>query len=232
MEEQIKQEKDWYTEYREKKLQRDIKRSNAFAIVSGAVATLSSLIVAGNIVMGNGLEAFQIGGSTAAMAAYTICYSKMSYLYQTEQKAFQERQANPKGFIKDRLEVLRHELEIYDTYLGMGYIVSGSFYASALAHIIELLTIPSAPEIVSSITGAALAGLVATLYISLIKTNKKQVNARKTEIEGLEKIEELERQSKQETPELIEAEGVLEVEAPAEGEQPVILRLEDIPKKK
>lgn len=214
--EEKEQIKDWYTEYKEKKLERDIKRCNAFAIVSGTVATLSSLIVAGNLALGNGLEALQVGGSTLAMAAYTICYSKMSTSYKDEQKAFQERQTNPKGFIKDRLETLRHELEISDTWLSMDYLVTGGFYLSSLGHIIELLTMPSAPQIVTSVTGAALAGLVATLYLKLIKRHKLASKAKKTEIEGLEELEELERLAKEPIPELIEPEGVLELEAPQE----------------
>lgn len=230
--EEKEQIKDWYAEYKEKKLERDIKRCNAFAIVSGTVATLSSLILAGNLALGSGLEALQVGGSTIAMAAYTICYSKMSTSYKDEQKAFQERTKNPKGFIKDRLETLRHELEISETWLNMDYLVTGGFYLSSLGHIIELLSMPSAPQIVSSITGAALSGLVATLYLKLIKAHKITTQSKKTEIEGLEELEELERLAKEPIPELIEQEGVLELEAPAEEETPKILQLEDIPKKK
>ena len=86
MEEQIKEMQKNLQESRIKRLQNDIKRCNVFATVSGVVATLSSLVVAGNIVTGNGLEALQVGGSTAAMAAYVLCYSKMSNTYKEEQR--------------------------------------------------------------------------------------------------------------------------------------------------
>ena len=77
-----KQNKDWYTNYKEEQLNRDIKRCNAFAVTSGAVSTLSALVVAGNIEVGNGLEALQVGGATAALFSYLICYSQMGETYK------------------------------------------------------------------------------------------------------------------------------------------------------
>ena len=98
-----KQNKDWYTNYKEEQLNRDIKRCKAFAVTSGAVSTLSALVVAGNIVVGNGLEALQVGGATAALFSYLISYSQMGDTYKKELKYIQETQHNKLYTIKDKL---------------------------------------------------------------------------------------------------------------------------------
>lgn len=226
-----KQNKDWYTNYKEEQLNRDIKRCNAFATVSGAVATLSSLIVAGNIVVGNGLEALQVGGATAAMAAYVLCYSQMGETYKKELKYVQERKTAQGYSIKDKLESLRTQLEINKTQLNMEYLVSGSFYATTLGHLIELLTIPEAPQMIACVTGAALSALVATLNLLFSKRQKMYIALKQNDLEKLEAEQELDEASKQPIPELIEQQGTLELEAPTE-EAPKILQLEEISKKK
>ena len=114
----------------------------------------------------------------------------------------------------------------------MEYLVSGSFFASALGHVIELLTIPDAPQMIACVTGAALASLVATLNLVYSKKQKTYIALKENDIEQLEAEQKLEEESKQPIPELIEQEGVLELEAPTEEETPKILQLEDIPKKK
>lgn len=227
-----KQNKDWYTNYKEEQLNRDIKRCNAFAVTSGAVSTLSALVVAGNIVVGNGLEALQVGGATAALFSYLICYSQMGETYKKELKYIQERKANQGYSIKDKLEALKTQLEINKTHLNMEYLVSGSFYASALGHVIELLTIPDASQMIACVTGAALASLVATLNLLFSKRQKMYIALKQNELERLEAEQELDEASKEPIPELIEQQGTLELEAPTEEEQPKILQLEDIPKKR
>ena len=230
--EEKEQIKDWYTEYKEKKLERDIKRCKAFAITSGAVSTLSALVVAGNIVVGNGLEALQVGGATAALFSYLICYSQMGDTYKKELKYIQERQPNQGYTIKDKLEALRTQLEINKTQLNMEYLVSGSFYASALGHVIELLTIPDAPQMIACVTGAALASLEATLNLLFSKKQKTYIALKQNDLEQLESEQELEEESKQTIPELVEPQDALVVETPTEEEQPKILKLEEVPKKK
>ena len=227
-----KQNKDWYTNYKEEQLNRDIKRCNAFAVTSGAVSTLSALVVAGNIVVGNGLEALQVGGATAALFSYLICYSQMGETYKKELKYIQERKTNQGYSIKDKLEELKTQLEINKTHLNMEYLVSGSFYASALGHVIELLTIPDASQMIACVTGAALASLVATLNLLFSKRQKMYIALKQNELERLEAEQELDEASKEPIPELIEQQGTLELEAPTEEEQLKILQLEDIPKKK
>ena len=227
-----KQNKDWYTNYKEEQLNRDIRRCNAFAITSGAVSTLSALVVAGNIVVGNGLEALQVGGATAALFSYLICYSQMGDTYKKELKSVQERKPNQGYTIKDKLESLRSQLEINKTQLNMEYLVSGSFFASALGHVIELLTIPDAPQMIACVTGAALASLVATLNLVYSKKQKMYIALKQNDLEQLEAEQELEEASKQPIPELVEPQDALVVETPIEEETPKILQLEDIPKKK
>ena len=227
-----KQNKDWYTNYKEEQLNRDIKRCNAFAVTSGTVSALSALVVAGNIVVGNGLEALQVGGATAALFAYLICYSQMGDTYKRELKSIQERKPNQGYSIKDKLESLKTQLEINKTQLNMEYLVSGSFYASAIGHILELLTIPNAPQMVACVTGAALASLVATLNLVFSKKQKMYIALKQNELERLEEEQELEEASKQPIPELIEQEGVLQLEAPTEEETPKVLHLEETKKLK
>lgn len=226
MEKQTQNLKDWYTEYKEKKLEKDIQRCNAFAIVSGAVATLSSLVVAGNIVVGNNLEAMQVGGSTAAMVAYLISYSKMSSIYKKEKDSLSKQTHNPNDFIKERLETLKLQLEQIDTSLSMDYLVSGGFYLSSLGHIIELISTREPINMLSSISGAALSGLVATLYVLLSKNHKKAKTIKETELEKLEEMKKLDEMSKEPIPELIEREDTLEIESPSE-EEPKKLQLEE-----
>ena len=227
-----KQNKDWYTNYKEEQLNRDIKRCNAFAVTSGAVSTLSALVVAGNIVVGNGLEALQVGGATAAMFTYLISYSQMGSAYKKELKYIQERQSNQGLSIKDKLESLRTQLEINKTQLNMEYLVSGSFYASALGHVLELLTIPDAPQMIACVTGAVLSALVATLNLLFTKRQKSYNTLKQQDLERLEAEQELDEASKEPIPELIEQQGTLELEAPKVLEEPKILQLEEIPKKK
>lgn len=221
---------NWYAEYKEKQLTNDIKRCNAYATVSGVIAALSALVVAGNLVVGNSLEAIQVGGATAAMFGYTICYSKMGDTYKQEKKSFEEQQET--SYLKNRLETLKYQLEIAETQLNLNYLVGGSFIASAIAHVIELLTIPSAPEIVSNVTCATLGALVGTLNLLITKRQKIRIELNKDETTRLEEEYELEQISKQPIPELIEPEEVLELDVPTEDEQPKILQLEEIPKKK
>ena len=158
---ETEQMNNWYREYKEKQLDRDIKKCKTFAIASGAVAALSSLVVAGDIAIGNGLEVLQVGGTTAAMASYLIGYSKLKSIYEKEQKDLKETE--PKIFARERLATLKSELEINKTWLGMDYLVAGSFYTSALGHILEIVSMPGQPQMITGIVGAALSALVGTL---------------------------------------------------------------------
>lgn len=230
MEKQIQPTNDWYKEFKEKQLDSDIKRCNAFATVSGVVASISALVVAGNIVVGNSLEALQVGGATAAMFGYAICYSKMGDTYKLEKKSLEK--LSTASLTKNKLESLKSQLEIAETQLSLNYLVGGSFITSAIAHVIELLTIPSAPEMITSVTCASLAALVGALNFMVTKRQKTRIALNKEQISSLEEEYELEEQSKQPIPELVEPEAILELDAPSEEEQPKILQLEEITKKK
>ena len=194
MEEQ-KTMKEWYIEYKEKQLEKDIKRCNTFAIVTSTVASLSALVMAGNIAIGNELEVLQLGGTTAAMLAYTISYANMESIYKKEQKNFKERIANPKSFAKTRLEELKYELSILKAQLSMDYMVAGGFYATTLGHLIELISIPEPPQMIANITGSALSALVGTLYLYLSKSHRIDKKGKQLEIDGLEIIEKFEDES-------------------------------------
>lgn len=230
MEEETQNLKNWYTDYKKELLDKDIKRCGTYATISGAVAALSSLIVAGNLVVGNNIEALQVGGATAAMFAYTICYSKMSDTYKTEKNSLEEN--IEKSPIKQRLETLKYQLEIAETQLGLNYLVGGSFLVSAIAHVIELLSMPSAPEIVSNVTCATLGALVGTLNLMITKRQKTRIQSNKEETASLEQADELDEMSKKPILELVEPQEALEVDVKIEEEHPNILRLENIPRTK
>ena len=119
---ETEQTNNWYRDYKEKQLDIDIKKCKTFAIVSGTVAALSSLVVAGNIAIGNGLEVLQVGGTTAAMVSYLIGYSRQKSIYEKEQKELKE--SEPKSFARERLASLKHDLEINQALLGMDYLVA------------------------------------------------------------------------------------------------------------
>ena len=221
---ETEQMNNWYREYKEKQLDRDIKKCKTFAIASGTVAALSSLVVAGDIAIGNGLEVLQVGGTTAAMASYLIGYSKLKSIYEKEQKDLKETE--PKSFARARLATLKSELEINKTWLGMDYLVAGSFYTSALGHILEIVSMPGEPQMITGIVGAALSALVGTLYLGLTKTHKKNIKSNPVETTSLERLIELEEKNKEpktSMPELIVADGVIEVDTQIE-DQPQILQ--------
>lgn len=224
---ETEQTNNWYREYKEKQLDRDIKKCKAFAIVSGTVAALSSLVVAGNIAIGNGLEVLQVGGTTAAMVSYLIGYSRSKSIYEKEQKELKE--SEPKSFARERLASLKHELEINKAWLGMDYLVAGSFYASTLGHILEIVSMPGQPQMITGIVAAALSALVGTLYLGLTKTHKKRIKSNPIETASLERLIELEEKNKEQKesmPKLIDAEGTIEVDAHIE-DQPKMLQLEE-----
>lgn len=223
------QTSNWYREYKENQLEREIKKCKAFSIVSGTVATLSSLVVAGNIALGNGLEVLQIGGTTAAMVACLFGYSRQKSIYKKELKELKESELAPKSFARERLATLKSELEINKTWLGLDYLAAGSFFTSALGHIIEILTIPGQPQMISGIIGAALSALVGTLYLRLSKTHRQRIMNNPAETAGLEiliELEEKNKEQKESTPKLIDAEGAIEVDAYIE-DQPKMLQLEE-----
>lgn len=226
---ETEQMNNWYREYKEKQLDREIKKCKAFSIVSGTVATLSSLVVAGNIIVGNGLEILQVGGTTAAMVAYLIGYSRQKSISEKELKELRESVPTPKSFARERLITLKHELEKNQAWLGMDYLVAGSFYASTLGHILEIVSMPGQPQMITGIVGAALSALVGTLYLGLSKTHRQKIKNNPTETASLERLIELEEKNKEQKesmPKLINAEGTIEVDAQIE-EQPKMLQLEE-----
>lgn len=216
MEKQTEQLKNWYTEYKENKLKNDIKRCNTIAIAAGSVATLSSLIVAGNLALGSGLEAIQTGGSMAAMVCYVIGNLKMKESYKKDLAATIAEKENPRGFLTSRLETLKYELEIYKTSLTMDKLVAGGFYLSTLGHILELISVPTAPAMAISIACSALSGFVATMYLLLTKQHKKLIKRAEEESEKLGEIKQLEDQIKPYLPEILEYEPELEITLPSE----------------
>lgn len=231
MEEKTQEIKDYYKEYKNKRIENDIKRCGAFSVTSGVLASLSALVIAGNIVVGNNIEAFQVGGAAAALFGYALCYSKMGDTYKKEKKSLEE-QPQQTSFLKERLETLKYQLEIAETQLSLNYLVGGSFIASSIAHVIELISMPSAPEIIGNITCATLGAVVGTLNLLMVKKQKFRITAHKEETTCLEEAYKLEKASKQPIPELVEPQDALIVETPTEEEPPRILQLEDIPKKK
>ena len=231
MEEQINQMKNDYKEYKTQRIEKDIKRCGAFATTSGALASLSALVVAGNILLGNGLEAIQVGGTTVALFAYELCYSKMGDTYKKEKKSFEE-QPQQTSFLKERLETLKYQLEIAETQLSLNYLVGGSFIFSSVAHVIELISMPSSPEIIGNITCATLGALVGILNLMMTKRQKFRITAHKEETTCLEEAYKLEQMSKEPIPELVEPQEQLVLEVSTEEETPKTLILEEIPKKK
>ena len=217
-----------YREYKEEQLERDIKRCKTFAVVTGTIATLSSLVVAGNIALGNGLEVLQAGGTTAAMAACSFGYSRQKSIYKKELKELKDSEQAPKSFARERLATLKSELKINQTWLGMDCLVAGSFYTSALGHILEIISMPGQPQMITGIVGAALSALAGTMYLDLLKNHRQVIKSNLAETASLEKLIELEEQKKSQNasmPELIVADGVIEVDIQIE-DQPKILQLE------
>lgn len=225
MEKNVKELRSWYTDYKENKLKNDIKRCNTIAVVSGAVATLSSLVVVGNIALGSGLEALQTGGTMAAMACYVIGNLKMKEAYKKDLTSTLDEKENPRSFLASRLETLKYELEIYKTSLTMDKLVAGGFYLSTLGHILELVNNPTTPAMVISIACAALSGFVATMYVLLTKTHKNLIKRAQEENSKLAEIKELEDQIIAYLPEILEREEELEVTLPSEKLESRVVRL-------
>lgn len=173
-----------------KTIQDSAIKSKTFATIAGTVASISSIVVAGNILLGNGLEALQVGGTTIAMASYLIGYSKISTIHQ---KRVNNLQNSPSDSLKTILEDLKDKLETYKTAITMDQIVGGAFYVSTIGHLIELLTIKDMPSVVTNIALGTLAALVGTLHIFRAKNYQQQSQLTNDKIECLEELQECEK---------------------------------------
>lgn len=200
----------WLTEYKaekEKMLESSIKSTNAMSTISGVVATLSALVVVGNLAIGNNLEALQTGGTMAAMTACALSNSSISNSYKDELATLRETNPNSLLTIKQRLETLRYQLERNETMLGMGYTIASGFIVTSVAHVLEILEMRDPLNLATGISAAALTAIVSFMYYKLAQNYKSIIKSNKDRIA-----------------ELIDEQELAETQP---GEEPKVLRLED-----
>ncbi len=185
------------TDYRMEIIKKDTETSKAIVAFAAGALTLSSLVVVGNIVMNNDVTAFQVGGSTVALAAYTAGYVKTIDLNNKEMLRLKEETAKTKDYIRDRLGTLRYQLEKYNTKRNQSIIVSGGFFASALGSIHQIINQPNPPIVIAGATMAALATIMSLLNLGLVKNYNNLGKISGSEIAALEESQKLEAAAKE-----------------------------------
>ncbi len=179
-------------------LENEIKMSKPLAIVSGAVASLSALIVAGNLLVNNPVEALQTGGNVVAMAGYAYGYTKAISLTK-KQIDNKKNITNENGIstVKENLEYLKLELAKLHNTKNMAITASTGFGVTALAHLAEIIMMPSPAAYISSSIGIILAGTVAVLDAWLAIQQNTRIKTKQNEVDTYQKLSDAEDEIKE-----------------------------------
>ncbi len=179
-----------FEELRKSMLEQQLKMSKTISVSSGAVASLSALIAAGNIVIDNNLGALQTGGTAFALFTMCMCYLKKQEITKQELEEIDNPKAPSKDVIQDLINKLRGCSEKYELDRNMGALVSGGFFATAIANVHQIITAPNAGIMATQIALAALASIMSFLNLKLALANKKRFD---TNEEAIAKLEESQR---------------------------------------
>ncbi len=214
-----------FEELRKSMLEQQLKMSKTISISSGAVASLSALIVAGNIVIDNNLGALQTGGTAFALFAMCMCYLKKQEIAKQELEEIDNPKAPSKDVIQDLINKLRGYSEKYELDRNLGALVSSGFFVTAIANIHQIITAPNVGIMATQIALAALASIMSFLNLKLALANQKRFD---TNEEAITKLEESQR-------ELEKHMKAVSEDAPQTNdipEEPKVLELTDKPKTK
>ena len=185
-----------YNDYRIKSLENDSKTSKTLAAISGATASLATVVTIGNFATGNDFIALQNLGTTVAMAGYVIGYLNKARLNNKEVTRLEEIKDKPDS-PEDRITELKNTITQTKNSLAMSTTASVGFGISTLANMALL-----SDGYYSAVGAMLLTGTISVLDILLSFQHAKKLKATK---ERLSLLEDLDETSKEPIPELIES---------------------------
>lgn len=185
-----------YNDYRIKSLENDSKTSKTLAAISGATASLATIVTIGNFATGNDFIALQNLGTTVAMAGYVIGYLNKARLNNKEVTRLEEIKDKPDS-PEDRITELKNTIAQTKNSLAMSTTAAVGFGISTLANMALL-----SDGYYSAVGAMLLTGTISVLDILLSFQHAKKLKATK---ERLSLLEDLDETSKEPIPELIES---------------------------
>lgn len=185
-----------YNDYRIKSLENDSKTSKTLAAISGATASLATIVTIGNFATGNDFIALQNLGTTVAMAGYVIGYLNKARLNNKEVTRLEEIKDKPDS-PEDRITELKNTITQTKNSLAMSTTAAVGFGISTLANMALL-----SDGYYSAVGAMLLTGTISVLDILLSFQHAKKLKATK---ERLNLLEDLDETSKEPIPELIES---------------------------
>lgn len=185
-----------YNDYRIKSLENDSKTSKTLAAISGATASLATIVTIGNFATGNDFIALQNLGTTVAMAGYVIGYLNKARLNNKEVTRLEEIKDKPDS-PEDRITELKNTITQTKNSLAMSTTAAVGFGISTLANMALL-----SDGYYSAVGAMLLTGTISVLDILLSLQHAKKIKATK---ERLSLLEDLDETSKEPIPELIES---------------------------
>ena len=185
-----------YNDYRIKSLENDSKTSKTLAAISGATASLATIVTIGNFATGNDFIALQNLGTTVAMAGYVIGYLNKARLNNKEVTRLEEIKDKPDS-PEDRITELKNTITQTKNSLAMSTTAAVGFGISTLANMALL-----SDGYYSAVGAMLLTGTISVLDILLSFQHAKKLKATKERVSILEDLDET---SKEPIPELIES---------------------------
>ncbi len=171
-------------------LEKELESAKTLAITSGAVASLSTVLIASSLAFGDVLQAIQTGGTAVAMASYVYGYHKGKKLINEEINL--RKETNSLGSVKKSLEILKIELAKLNNTKGMATAACSGFLINALAHLAELIMFQEQAGYASSIISIFLSGTVAILDGWLIMLQNNRIALKESEIQAFQELSNLE----------------------------------------
>lgn len=175
-------------------LEEQDKKYKSFAVVAGTTASLSALIIAGNLIFGDGTVSLTCLGSTIAMVSYSIGYLhliKNNTNELNEFKAMLERKTTD-SYVKRNLSLTKHCLENYTISKAMNIGAGTGFSLAALTNLYVACTQNNLSIQVSSAISAALAATVAIMDTMYVQRTKQRINQYEKDVEFYEELSEIE----------------------------------------
>lgn len=185
-----------YNDYRIKSLENDSKTSKTLAAISGATASLATVVTIGNFATGNDFIALQNLGTTVAMAGYVIGYLNKARLNNKEVTRLEEIKDKPDS-PEDRITELKNTITQTKNSLAMSTTAAVGFGVSTLANMALL-----SDGYYSAVGAMLLTGTISVLDILLSFQHAKKLKATKERVSLLEDLDET---SKEPIHELIES---------------------------
>lgn len=160
-----------------------------FAITAGASASLSAILVANSLLLGNTSNICCLG-SGLAMVSYAINYLRQIKNNNLEIRTYQENTGL--SDIKQTLIKLKHQLERSKIYKTSHNMAAGGFLLSAIISIFNLINAESLNQKLSSAIVLTLSSLVSLGDILYNIESKERLEQTSSDIEYYETLSEIE----------------------------------------